>query len=150
MATTIKNITSGNITEASTTSNLRPVIYLQSDVKVKGSGTITNPYKLSEKGDVVFASATLNGTSISFPKESDPYIPKTVTCTNGSVGEWNTEKQKIILTTVNLPTSCVVDFTEGYTVTLNVINGSTSPVSKVVGRYGVTSFTCNTKLEVIN
>ena len=139
--TTIKNITSGNITEASTTSNLRPVIYLQSDVKVKGSGTITNPYKLSEKGDVVFASATLNGTSISFPKESDPYIPKTVTCTNGSVGEWNTEKQKIILTTVNLPTSCVVDFTEGYTVTLNIINGSTSPVSKVVGRNGVTSFT---------
>ena len=139
--TTIKNITSGNITEASTTSNLRPVIYLQSDVKVKGSGTITNPYKLSEKGDVVFASATLNGTSISFPKESDPYIPKTVTCTNGSVGEWNTEKKKIILTTVNLPTSCVVDFTEGYTVTLNVINGSTSPVSKVVGRDGVTSFT---------
>ena len=136
----VKNITSGNITEASSTSNLRPVIYLQSDVKVKGSGTITNPYKLSEKGDVVFASATLNGTSISFPKESDPYIPKTVTCTNGSVGEWNTEKQKIILTTVNLPTSCVVDFTEGYTVTLNVINGSTSPVSKVVGRYGVTSF----------
>ena len=94
-STTIKNITSGNITEASTTSNLRPVIYLQSDVKVKGAGTITNPYKLSEKGDVVFASATLNGTSISFPKESDPYIPKTVTCTNGSVGEWNTEKQKI-------------------------------------------------------
>ena len=139
--TTIKNITSGNITEASSTSNLRPVIYLQSDVKVKGSGTITNPYKLSEKGDVVFASATLNGTSISFPKESDPYIPKTVTCTNGSVGELNTEKQKIILTTVNLPTSCVVDFTEGYTVTLNVINGSTSPVSKVVGRDGVTSFT---------
>ena len=138
--TTIKNITSGNITEASSTSNLRPVIYLQSDVKVKGSGTITNPYKLSEKGDVVFASATLNGTSISFPKESDPYIPKTVTCTNGSVGEWNTEKQKIILTTVNLPTSCVVDFTEGYTVTLNVINGSTSPVSKVIGRDGVTSF----------
>ena len=148
--TTIKNITSGNITEASTTSNLRPVIYLQSDVKVKGSGTITNPYKLSEKGDVVFASATLNGTSISFPKESDPYIPKTVTCTNGSVGEWNTEKQKIILTTVNLPTSCVVYFTEGYTVTLNVINGSTSPVSKVVGRDGVTSFTVtpNTKYDL--
>ena len=139
--TTIKNITSGNITEASTTSNLRPVIYLQSDVKVKGSGTITNPYKLSEKGDVVFASATLNGTSISFPKESDPYIPKTVTCTNGSVGQWDNTRRTIRLTTVNLPTSCVVDFTEGYTVTLNVINGTTSPVSKVVGRNGKTSFT---------
>ena len=72
------------------------VVFESKDKKVKGSGTITNPYKLSEKGDVVFASATLNGTSISFPKESDPYIPKTVTCTNGSVGEWNTEKQKII------------------------------------------------------
>ncbi len=139
--TTIKNITSGNITEASTTSNLRPVIYLQSDVKVKGSGTITNPYKLSEKGDVVFASATLNGTSISFPKESDPYIPKTVTCTNGSVGEWDDSRRTIRLTTVNLPTSCVVDFTEGYTVTLNVTYGTTSPVSKVVGRDGETSFT---------
>ena len=145
----IKNITNGNITEASTTSNLRPVIYLQSDVKVKGSGTITNPYKLSEKGDVVFASATLNGTSISFPKESDPYIPKTVTCTNGSVGEWDDSRRTIRLTTVNLPTSCVVDFTEGYTVTLNVTYGTTSPVSKVVGRDGVTSFTVtpNTNYE---
>ena len=50
-------------------------------------------------------------------------------------------KTKNNTNTVNLPTSCVVDFTEGYTVTLNVINGSTSPVSKVVGRDGVTSFT---------
>ena len=143
--TTIKNITSSGITDTttSTTSGLRPAIYLQSDVKVTGSGTGSDPYRLSDKGDVIFASATLNGTALeTFPKESDPYIPKTVTCTNGSVGQWNTEKQKIELTTVNLPTSCVVDFTEGYTVTLNVANGTvTAPVSKIVGREGKAEFT---------
>ena len=143
--TTIKNITSSGITDTttSTTSGLRPAIYLQNDVKVTGSGTSSDPYRLSDKGDVIFASATLNGTALeTFPKESDPYIPKTVTCTNGSVGHWNTEKQKIELTTVNLPTSCVVDFTEGYTVTLNATNGTvTAPTSKVIGRTGTATFT---------
>ena len=143
--TTIKNITSSGITDTttSTTSGLRPAIYLQSDVKVTGSGTASDPYRLSDKGDVIFASATLNGTALeTFPKESDPYIPKTVTCTNGSVGQWNTEKQKIELTTVNLPTSCVVDFTQGYTVTLNATNGTvTAPVSKTIGRTGTATFT---------
>ena len=142
---TIKNITSSGITDTttSTTSGLRTVIYLQNDVKVTGSGTASDPYRLSDKGDVIFASATLNGTALeTFPKESDPYIPKTVTCTNGSVGHWNTEKQKIELTTVNLPTSCVVDFTEGYTVTLNATNGTvTAPTSKVIGRTGTATFT---------
>ena len=142
---TIKNITSSGITETttSTTSGLRPAIYLQNDVKVTGSGTASDPYRLSDKGDVIFASVTLNGTALeTFPKESDPYIPKTVTCTNGSVGQWNTEKQKIELTTVNLPTSCVVDFTEGYTVTLNATNGTvTAPTSKVIGRTGTATFT---------
>ena len=142
---TIKNITSSGITDTttSTTSGLRPAIYLQNDVKVTGSGTASDPYRLSDKGDVIFASATLNGTALeTFPKESDPYIPKTVTCTNGSVGQWNTEKQKIELTTVNLPTSCVVDFTEGYTVTLNATNGTvTAPTSKVIGRTGTATFT---------
>ena len=143
--TTIKNITSSGITDTttSTTSGLRGALYLQSDVKVTGSGTASDPYRLSDKGDVIFASATLNGTALeTFPKESDPYIPETVTCTNGSVGHWNTEKQKIELTTVNLPTSCVVDFTEGYTVTLNATNGTvTAPTSKVIGRTGTATFT---------
>ena len=144
-STTIKNITSSGITDTttSTTSGLRAAIYLQNDVKVTGSGTASDPYRLSDKGDVIFASATLNGTALeTFPKESDPYIPKTVTCTNGSVGHWNTEKQKIELTTVNLPTSCVVDFTQGYTVTLNATNGTvTAPTSKVIGRTGTATFT---------
>ena len=149
--TTIKNITSGNITEASTTSNLRPLIYLKSDVKVKGSGTITNPFKLVETGDFIFTSATLNGQVLeSLPSKSDPYLPNTVTCTNGSVGYWDTERESIRLTTVNLPTECTVDFKDGYTVTLEAINGTvTAPVSKTVGRSGVASFTVtpNTNYE---
>ena len=149
--TTIKNITSGNITEASTTSNLRPVIYLKSDVKVKGSGTITNPFKLVETSDFIFTSATLNGQVLeSLPSDSDPYLPNTVICTNGSVGYWDTERSSIRLTTVNLPTECTVDFKDGYTVTLEAINGTVAaPVSKTVGRSGVTSFTVtpNTNYE---
>ena len=149
--TTIKNITSGNITEASTTSNLRPVIYLKSDVKVKGSGTITNPFKLVETSDFIFTSATLNGQVLeSLPSDSDPYLPNTVTCTNGSVGYWDTERSSIRLTTVNLPTECTVDFKDGYTVTLEAINGTVAaPVSKTVGRSGVASFTVtpNTNYE---
>ena len=147
----IKNITNGNITEASTTSNLRPVIYLQSDVKVKGSGTITNPYKLVENKDLTITKATLNGTTLdSFPTINDPYLPNTVTCTNGSVGYWDTERGSIRLTTVNLPTECTVDFKDGYTVTLEAINGTvTAPVSKTVGRSGIASFTVtpNTNYE---
>ena len=151
--TTIKNITSGGITDttASTTSGLRAAIYLQSDVKVTGSGTISDPYRLSDKGDVIFASATLNGTALeTFPKESDPYIPKTVTCTNGSVGHWNSERGQIELTTINLPTSCVVDFTEGYTITLGVTNGTTEPVSKIVGREGKAEFTITPNEGYVN
>ena len=151
--TTIKNITSSGITDTttSTTSGLRPAIYLQNDVKVTGSGTISDPYRLSDKGDVIFASATLNGTALeTFPKESDPYIPKTVTCTNGSVGQWNSERGQIELTTINLPTSCVVDFTEGYTITLGVTNGTTEPVSKIVGREGKAEFTITPNEGYVN
>ena len=152
-STTIKNITSSGITDTttSTTSGLRPTIYLQNDVKVTGSGTISDPYRLSDKGDVIFASATLNGTALeTFPKESDPYIPKTVTCTNGSVGQWNSERSQIELTTINLPTSCVVDFTEGYTITLGVTNGTTEPVSKIVGREGKAEFTITPNEGYVN
>ena len=152
-STTIKNITSSGITDTttSTTSGLRAVVYLQNDVKVTGSGTISDPYRLSDKGDVIFASATLNGTALeTFPKESDPYIPKTVTCTNGSVGHWNSERGQIELTTINLPTSCVVDFTEGYTITLGVTNGTTEPVSKIVGREGKAEFTITPNEGYVN
>ena len=151
--TTIKNITSSGITDTttSTTSGLRPAVYLQNDVKVTGSGTSSDPYRLSDKGDVIFASATLNGTALeTFPKESDPYIPKTVTCTNGSIGQWNSERGQIELTTINLPTSCVVDFTEGYTITLGVTNGTTEPVSKIVGREGKAEFTITPNEGYVN
>lgn len=49
-----------------------------------------------------------------------------------------------------MPTECTVDFKDGYTVTLEAINGTVAaPVSKTVGRSGVTSFTVtpNTNYE---
>ncbi|MCI8330539.1 MAG: hypothetical protein HFE04_00385, partial [Bacilli bacterium] len=150
----IENITQGGIEETneSTTSGLRPTIYLQSDVNVTGSGTVSDPYRLSSKGDIIMASATLNGSTFPnkpegyFPTEEDPYIVSDVTCTNGTEGHWDEEKKTIILTTPNLPTTCTVDFTEGYTVTM-IGEGATinAPTSKAVGRKGETSFTYTLK-----
>ena len=147
--TKIENITPSGIEETNenTTSGIRPSIYLQSDVNVTGSGTASDPYRLSSKGDLILASATLNGSPFPnkpegyFPSESDPYIVKSVECTNGTEGYWDEEKKKIILTTPNLPTTCVVDFTDGYTVTMKGTGAVISaPTSQVVGRAGSAVF----------
>lgn len=140
----ISIVTNDDITTSSQSAYIRPVIYLQDDVNIIGSGTKTNPYTLTEKGDIKIASATLNGTQLDyFPSSSSPYLVNKVTCTNGSVGMWDNDRNSIRLTTVNLPTECSVDFKDGYTVTMNVTNGTSSPSSTMVGRNGKTSFTIN-------
>ena len=139
---TLKTITSGILGEATSSSGVRPVIYLQNDVSVTGSGTKSNPYILVEKGDIKIASATLNGTALDyFPKSTSPYLISSVSCTNGSVGKWDSDRNTIRLTTVNIPTECNVEFKDGHTVTMNVTNGTSSPSSAMVGRNGETTFT---------
>ncbi len=142
--TSVKDISNELIsdTNSETNSNLRPVIYLQSDVNVIGSGTASNPYKLTDKGDVIFASATLNGTAIDyFPNSNSPYLFNTVTCTNGTTGRWNDKKGMLELDTINIPTTCNVDFKDGYTVNLTTVNGTSSPSSIMVGKNGKATFT---------
>mgnify|MGYP004599547781 FL=1 len=141
--TSVKDISNEliNDTNSETNSNLRPVIYLQSDVNVIGSGTASNPYKLTDKGDVIFASATLNGTAIDyFPNSNSPYLVNTVTCTNGTTGRWNDKKGMLELDTINIPTTCNVDFKDGYTVNLTTVNGTSSPSSIMVGKNGKATF----------
>ena len=145
----IDNITPGGIEETNelTTSGIRPSIYLTSDVNVTGSGTSSDPYRLSSKGDIILANATLNGSPLdTFPSETDPYIVKSVNCSNGTEGYYSEEKKTIILTSPNLPTTCTVDFMEGYTVTM-IGEGATinAPTNHVVGRIGSTTFTYEVK-----
>lgn len=95
--TTIENITPSGVEETSdaTTSGIRPVIYLQSDVNVTGSGTASDPYRLSSKGDIIMASATLNGGPFPnkpegyFPSEEDPYIVSSLIFTNVTEVNWD-------------------------------------------------------------
>lgn len=149
----IYNVTPTGTVEsnASTKSGLRPVVYIDEEVEVTGSGKINDPYRITNKNDLIFANATLYGEPIDeFPDETDPYIVDTVTCTNGSIGYWDEEKNKIILTTVNLPTTCTVDFKDGYIVTMTANNATVeTPTSKVVGRTFSTEFNITPNNEYI-
>ena len=153
---TIKNITPETIEETTETteSGLRPSIYLLGDVNVTGSGTSSDPYRLVGKGDIIISEATLDGVPLEyFPKETDPYIVESVTCTNGTKGYYDSERKTIKLTEINMPSSCTVDFTSGYTVSLSGTGITvSSPASKVVGRVGETTFqvTPNTGYTLTN
>ena len=58
----VKNITSGGIEETSTSSGLRPAVYLQDYVTVTGSGTVSDPFKLKLPTYAVTLLVT-NGTA---------------------------------------------------------------------------------------
>jgi len=71
----IKNITPTGIEETSTSSGLRPVVYLEEYVTVTGSGTVTDPYKLklpeySVTLNVINGSATLPSKKITRGEEA--------------------------------------------------------------------------------
>ena len=57
----IKEVTSSGITTSSSTSGLKPTIYLQTGVQVTGSGTVSDPYIISPASDINLISYTLNG-----------------------------------------------------------------------------------------
>ncbi|MEG1457315.1 MAG: hypothetical protein RSC57_01810, partial [Bacilli bacterium] len=48
---------------SSTQSNLKPVFYLQDGVKAKNTGTESNPYELSFRGDIFVHSITIDGVA---------------------------------------------------------------------------------------
>ena len=139
---TIKNITSGGIEETSTTSGLRPAVYLQDYVTVTGSGTVSDPFKLKLPEynvilNVVNGSATLpskmitsgeNATYEITPNTGYKLVLSSNTCSNGTlVGNVFT------ITNVTSAQSCTITLTpESYTLTLDPNGGSVSTTSKTV------------------
>ena len=136
-------VTDNGINEGVTSSNLKPVVYIQTEVQTSGSGTSGDPYTLTPSSDINLVAYTLNGqsTTKTYAELLTTNVVKNVKCKNGSVAEWNYEKEAIVISKIKTPDYCTINFGDGYTVTLTATNGTVSPSSQVTGYNGSVSFT---------
>ena len=136
-------VTDNGINEGVTSSNLKPVVYIQTEVQTSGSGTSGDPYTLTPSSDINLVAYTLNGqsTTKTYAELLTTNVVKNVTCKNGSVAEWNYEKEAVVISKIKTPDYCTINFGDGYTVTLTATNGTVSPSSQVTGYNGSVSFT---------
>lgn len=139
---TIKNITSGGIEETSTTSGLRPAVYLQDYVTVTGSGTVSDPFKLKMPEyavvlNVVNGSAALpskmitrgdNATYEITPNTGYKLVLSSNTCSNGTLSG-----NIFTISNVTSAQTCTITLTpESYTLTLDANGGSVSTSTTTV------------------
>ena len=136
-------VTDNGINEGVTSSNLKPVVYIQTEVQTSGSGTSEDPYTLTPSSDINLVAYTLNGqsTTKTYAELLTTNVVKNVTCKNGSTTIWDYDNNYLTFTSIKVPDYCTIDFTDGYIVTLTATNGTVSPTSQAVGSGGSASFT---------
>ncbi len=136
-------VTDNGINEGVTSSNLKPVVYIKTEVQTSGSGSISDPYTLTPSSDINLVAYTLNGqsTTKTYAELLTTNVVKNVTCKNGTTANWDNADFSIKLKNIHTPDYCTIDFTDGYTVTLTATNGTVSPSSQVTGYNGSVSFT---------
>ena len=139
----IKEVTSSGITNPSSTSGLKPTIYLQTGVQVTGSGTASDPYIINPASDINLVAYTLNGqaTDKTYAELLETHAVSSVTCKNGTVARWDNTDFSIKLKNIHTPDYCTIDFGDGYSVSLTATNGTVSPSNITVGYGGSASFT---------
>ena len=139
----IKEVTSSGITNPSSTSGLKPTIYLQTGVQVTGSGTVSDPYIISPASDINLVAYTLNGeaTNKTYAELLKTNVVKNVTCKNGTTATWDNTDFSIKLKNIHTPDYCTIDFGDGYSVSLTATNGTVSPSNITVGYNGTATFT---------
>ena len=143
-STGIKEVTSSGITNPSSTSGLKPTIYLQTGVQVTGSGTVSDPYIISPASDINLVSYTLNGeaTNKTYADLLKTNVVKNVTCKNGTTATWDNTDFSIKLKNIHTPDYCTIDFGNGYSVSLTATNGTVSaPTTVTTGYNGTATFT---------
>ena len=135
--------TDNGINEGVTSSNLKPVVYIQTEVQTSGSGTSEDPYTLTPSSDINLVAYTLNGqsTTKTYAELLTTNVVKNVTCKNGTVAKWDNATSSINLSSIKTPDYCTIDFTDGYTVTLTATNGTVNPSNVSVGYGGSVKFT---------
>ena len=137
-------VTDNGINEGVTSSNLKPVVYIQTEVQTGGSGTSEDPYTLTPSSDINLVAYTLNGqsTTKTYAELLTTNVVKNVTCKNGTVAKWDNATSSINLSSIKTPDYCTIDFTDGYIVTLTATNGTVSaPTTQSTGYNGSVSFT---------
>ena len=136
-------VTDNGINEEVTSSNLKPVVYIQTEVQTSGSGTSEDPYTLTPSSDINLVAYTLNGqsTTKTYAELLTTNVVKSVTCKNGTVAKWDNVTSSINLSSIKTPDYCTIDFTDGYTVTLTATNGTVNPSNVSVGYGGSAKFT---------
>ena len=136
-------VTDNGINEGVTSSNLKPVVYIQTEVQTSGSGTSGDPYTLTPSSDINLVAYTLNGqsTTKTYAELLTTNVVKNVTCKNGTVAKWDNVTSSINLSSIKTPDYCTIDFTDGYTVTLTATNGTVNPSNVSVGYNGSAKFT---------
>ena len=140
----IKEVTSSGITTSSSTSGLKPTIYLQTGVQVTGSGTASDPYIISPASDINLVAYTLNGqaTNKTYADLLKTNVVKNVTCKNGTTATWDNTDFSIKLKNIHTPDYCTIDFGNGYSVSLTATNGTVSaPTTVTTGYNGTATFT---------
>ena len=140
----IKEVTSSGITNPSSTSGLKPTIYLQTGVQVTGSGTLSDPYIISPASDINLVAYTLNGqaTDKTYADLLKTNVVKNVTCKNGTTATWDNTDFSIKLKNIHTPDYCTIDFGNGYSVSLTATNGRVSaPTTITTGYNGIATFT---------
>ena len=139
----IKEVTSSGITNSSSTSGLKPTIYLQTGVQVTGSGTASDPYIISPASDINLVAYTLNGepTNKTYADLLKTNVVSSVTCKNGTTATWDNTDFSIKLKNIHTPDYCTIDFGDGYSVSLTATNGTVSPSNIIVGYNGTATFT---------
>ena len=137
-STAIKEVTSSGITNPSSTSGLKPTIYLQTGVQVTGSGTASDPYIINPASDINLVSYTLNGqaTDKTYAELLKTNVVKNVTCKNGTVAKWDNATSSINLSSIKTPDYCTIDFGDGYSVSLTATNGTVTPPATISVGYG--------------
>ena len=112
-------INNGNIEllDNSNNINLRAVVYVKNETKVKGSGTISNPYRFTTGEDINLLAYTLDGESTdkSYEWLKQNRVINKITCENGTVATWDYEKSGVLLTEVQVPDYCTIDFKDALT-----------------------------------
>ena len=143
-STAIKEVTSSGITNPSSTSGLKPTIYLQTGVQVTGSGTASDPYIISPASDINLVAYTLNGqaTDKTYAELLKTNVVSSVTCKNGTTATWDNTDFSIKLKNIHTPDYCTIDFGNGYSVSLTATNGTVSaPTTVTTGYNGTATFT---------
>ena len=136
-------VTDNGINEGVTSSNLKPVVYIQTEIQTSGSGSSEDPYTLTPSSDINLVAYTLNGqsTTKTYAELLTTNVVKNVTCKNGTTAKWDNVTSSINLSSIKTPDYCTIDFTDGYTVTLTATNGTVNPSNVSVGYNGSAKFT---------